>query len=989
MYFLSSLFNMRFTSVQKILAIAMVSILFANSSAMFPALLFAQEVAATPSAVSAPADSTGSAGTSGSTGGTPIVDPVSATPAAGGVGAATNSGSTPSPTTAPVAGASSSPAIVVTGNAVSTADAGTSANQNTTTVAASSTSTSTLPIDATISALASSTNEGTASSTMQVDASTGNNGASSNGGALIATGNALASANVINVLNTNIVDSQGFIYLLNQLSGGTINLGNLFGSLGTAGNAGACSLSGCAQAGVDFTSSASNTATISNAVVVRASSGDNSATSTGGTALIETGNAYAGANVINVANFTAIQSNYLLIGINNFGDLNGDIVLPNASFFANMFGNSIPLGGLSTANTNSANVTNAITTTADSGNNTASTTDGAIIQTGNATTQVGLTNQVNTNALGGKKVYILVRVLGDWAGQVFGLPSGVSWSQTPTGLEVFDNGSASGNATPSFGSLSAVNNNAVTINNNISVTALTGGNRIDATQGAIATGNAYAGANVINVANTTIVGENWIFAIFNIMGNWRGNLSFGQPDLWIGGSVSGRLSPGAISDYTFTVTNHGNADATHVKLKLDCDKNLLSFTDASSSEALWDIGTIATGQTIHVTRQGTIASGLSIGTIPLPLAATVTPLETDANVANNTEHMPLVIDNGYQGGGGAHVEITPDDDLRLTKTASKSKIAAPGSVDYTLRLENHGGPAYHSELFDTITGPDGTIVEQKRWWLGDIKAGEDITITYTAQFGTSTPAGTYTNSAQVKAIDRNPSISPFYGWFGPSNIATTTLEIEAAPPAVASSDLMCPAYIEHYIGRGLANDVNEVKKLQDFLREKAGFADLVSSGIYDDATYRAVVAFQNTNKDKILGPWGVTGGTGYVYYTTRKRINEIMCESKNKTQDLFPLDNNQQSEIQRYRTRLDELRRSGETPDTSKVGLVPKKHRDVVAEIRNNVPEPSTPKDADISSDALVGAAASAVGNNQSVLKNPFFFDIVQLIKNTLRVSMQ
>ena len=44
------------------------------------------------------------------------------------------------------------------------------------------------------------------------------------------------------------------------------------------------------------------------------------------------------------------------------------------------------------------------------------------------------------------------------------------------------------------------------INNNVSVIALTGNNRVtDANTALISTGNAYAGANIVNVANSNVI----------------------------------------------------------------------------------------------------------------------------------------------------------------------------------------------------------------------------------------------------------------------------------------------------------------------------------------------------------------------------------------------------------------------------------------------------------------------------------------------------
>src|SRR5207302_369486 len=67
-----------------------------------------------------------------------------------------------------------------------------------------------------------------------------------------------------------------------------------------------------------------STAAIDNRVQVSALSGQN-AIDNAGTALINTGNALASANIINIANQNIIGKNWILAIIDIFGNFNGDI----------------------------------------------------------------------------------------------------------------------------------------------------------------------------------------------------------------------------------------------------------------------------------------------------------------------------------------------------------------------------------------------------------------------------------------------------------------------------------------------------------------------------------------------------------------------------------------------------------------------------------------------------------------------------------------
>ena len=64
-------------------------------------------------------------------------------------------------------------------------------------------------------------------------------------------------------------------------------------------------------------------------------------------------------------------------------------------------------------------------------------------------------------------------------------------------------------------------------------------------------------------------------------------------------------------------------------------------------------------------------------------------------------------------------------------------------------------------------------------------------------------------------------------------------------------------------------------------------ANLPVTGVYDLATYHAVEQFQVKYNSSVLSPWvpyGLTNDstpTGYVYKTTRRWINLLMCSALN------------------------------------------------------------------------------------------------------------
>ena len=138
-------------------------------------------------------------------------------------------------------------------------------------------------------------------------------------------------------------------------------------------------------------------------------------------------------------------------------------------------------------------------------------------------------------------------------------------------------------------------------------------------------------------------------------------------------------------------------------------------------------------------------------------------------------------------------------------------------------------------------------------------------------------------------------------------------ELKIIPALISTTTAItrepCREYLLQYIKLGQPNDELEVRKLETFLNVFEGFS-LPVDGVYDQQDYDAVGAFQERYFDDILKPWGHTKRTGYVYYTTRKKINEIVCNQ------LFPLNAAQTAEVEEFRALLEQLRQQGIVPET-------------------------------------------------------------------------
>lgn len=768
-----------------------------------------------------------------------------------------------------------------------------------TTITDASASSATQPTVATTSTSSIETiNHAVASTSATTTANAGTNTASGPGNTAIVTGDAYAYSNIVNLTNTNIIDSIGFIVFLNQLFGTQgVDIRDLFAGFSSdSGEATSnpCTAAGCEANSLNYYSN--NQATIENDVFVAATTGGNQASGT--TAAIITGDAYAAANVTNITNTNIVDSNYMLFTFSNFGDLLGDVVLPGKNLLEKLFRTSSS-GIVPTAVNidNQSSTENTVITNANTGDNTGANQ----IATGNATTYNNIYNQSNTNVINNDSFTMLFRVAGDWNGQVYGLPDGLTWELTSQGIAITSLPSLNtAVSTPAI--QSNITNNA-TIKNTVSVSATTGDNYTNgAGEDYIQTGNAYAASNITNIANTNILGRNWSLLIFDIFGNWNGNISFGKPDLWIGGSAN-TADQSTTADqevtYTFTVSNLGDATAHNVTLNGAFSNDLMTLVDPLQNIQL---GSLAPGETIEKTVTARVTNNLSRGTYAIDLTAEVSAIEPDENTANNTEVVTITAENlrrGGSGGGGSGIlkNKTADADLVIKKSVIDDTILAGETASYEVSITNIGGPVYGANLFDTLYGPEGEIIASKNWALGTIDTDETIVVTYDTVYAADTPDGRYLNRAQVLGFHKNSVQKHMHPY--DSNIATVSVRIgEPEPQVLGLTSLAnsCTPYLTAFLKAGQPNDRLQVNRLQAFLNSYMT-QSLPINGAFDAETAQAVQTFQQRYAADILEPWGLDTPTGYVYYTTQKKINELYCNDT----EAFPLSDQQLAEMSQFK----------------------------------------------------------------------------------------
>ena len=135
---------------------------------------------------------------------------------------------------------------------------------------------------------------------------------------------------------------------------------------------------------------------------------------------------------------------------------------------------------------------------------------------------------------------------------------------------------------------------------------------------------------------------------------------------------------------------------------------------------------------------------------------------------------------------------------------------------------------------------------------------------------TATPATPSTGGSSSTAINNttpiNPPVNP------PNGGSSSSSSSSSGSRAYVYGCPMLTSYLRY----GANNDTAQVAKLQSFLSNYEKM-NVSVTGIFDKQTENAVTAFQTKYSADIMGPWNKTYGTGYVYITTLKKINNIAC----------------------------------------------------------------------------------------------------------------
>lgn len=279
------------------------------------------------------------------------------------------------------------------------------------------------------------TNTAEISNTVSADADTGANTVTgAKGDAAIDTGDALAMAALVNLVNINLVGENGLFSVIN-------NFGEWIGDIVLPGD-GLLSVPGSAS--TLRTTENSNVLELTETVSASASTGGNTVEGTGGAATIDTGDALAFARSETLTNMNFVGNAWVYFLFNNFGVwvgqvIDGDEVVGDSYSYA--LGDDTETDDaeedgngectepdctdiVAVSNVNTAVIRNTVVADASTGGNAITDAEGAAsIATGGATAVAGVFNLANVNIVGSDWLFGVFNNFGTWRGNlVFAYP---------------------------------------------------------------------------------------------------------------------------------------------------------------------------------------------------------------------------------------------------------------------------------------------------------------------------------------------------------------------------------------------------------------------------------------------------------------------------------------------------------------------------------------------------------------------------------------
>jgi uncharacterized repeat protein (TIGR01451 family) len=507
-----------------------------------------------------------------------------------------------------------------------------------------------------------------------------------------------------------------------------------------------------------------NTATVTNTVTTSVNTGGNTASDNIGDADIVTGDAVSGVNIVNVVNQNLIGNNWLFAIVNVFGQWSGDLIVPGEGLLSGGDAHSVDVN---ITNENNANIDNTVTTSVNTGGNTASDNMGDVtIETGDAVAVTNVTEMVNTNIVASNWFFLMINNMGTWTGNV------LRWNdENNMYTSVFqylfgDPVSAVDQECNDCNTVNIHNDNTAVVSNTITTQVNTGNNIANGNSGSanIVSGDAIAWANIFNLINTNIVGSNWMFSIVNVMNEWSGDVVFAYPDLAI--TIDDARDAVTIGDeihYTISYQNIGEAAAESVMVTAALPNDVMYHGDGSESKKsmTFDIGEVLPGSGGNITLVATVSDDIGPEGVVLNSSAQITTKTAEVDIENNSasDRTSAIHDLSNDNIGGLDQnffhEWDIDPDLTLRRTSNIAGPVKTGDlVVHQIVVENTGdSPVYDIILTEEIESADGMQLVAYEWDAGYLLEGESAIIDYAVVVSGGMSPNDYRFKASAEGVD--------------------------------------------------------------------------------------------------------------------------------------------------------------------------------------------------------------------------------------------
>lgn len=594
----------------------------------------------------------------------------------------------------------------------------------------------------------------------------------------IDSGDAVATANVVNMVNTNIVGGKIGVYINNQFSGEKkdLDLNQMWQDLSEQEEAGLSPESEQLISVCNF-----NQATVENWVTVMASTGMN-VIGESDEAVIMSGSATALANVINLVNTNIIGSQIFFGVLNINGALLADLILPAPSWFET----TTKSQGMTISNSNQTNIDNQVGADANSGGNKLNATETGLIKTGQAVAMANSVTVANMEIKDDNYFYLAVNNLGGGQGSVYNWSSPGAVEELPAIGGSFSNWGIN-NGSEEMG-ISVYNQNEAYLLNNVMVSANSGGNVIGASQnGVIETGSATALANLNNFVNLNLSGNNWFYGVVNIVGGWNGRVIFAYPDLAVEIiALNDEVVEGEKMSYLVNYQNIGYDTAPGAEIELNIPEKTGYVSDnsglglkASGRNLVWQIGDLTPGQ------GGSFVVEVLTGVVeklawwqkiikPATAAEVRIDAETRAVVRNrqvesDTSNNQAVASSKivvFEEDGQVVVDINGENSGEYDGRQAELVIEAKNNVNdgvypedvvtFEIGVENRAAvSAYDSYLRHEIYDQNGELYRWAEIDLGEIKGNRKGKVNFGVIMIPETKAGQYYTQTVIYAWDQN------------------------------------------------------------------------------------------------------------------------------------------------------------------------------------------------------------------------------------------